>query len=210
MSNTYKKVYQFEITLNHITPTISRTIQIPEDYSFWDLHVAIQDAMGWQDYHLHQFKITNPKDQGEKYIGIPDDDFPSDDKILPGWEESISEYFSLDNSIAEYEYDFGDGWEHIIKLEQILEKQSDKNYPVCINGTRACPPEDCGGPWGYSDLLEALADENHEEHENMKNWLSKKFDPELFNPKKVKFTDPHKRWKLAFKKNPLGLSKNCN
>lgn len=198
MAAKFKNVYQFKIALDHITPLISRTIQVPENYSFWDLHVAIQDAMGWQDYHLHEFKLMDPKDRREKRIGIPDDENPFDYKTFPGWEEPIAEYFSLDNPFAEYDYDFGDNWEHTIKLEKILEKQPDTKYPVCIDGERACPPEDCGGPWGYTDLLEALADKNHEEHANMKRWLGGKLDSEGFDPKKVKFDNPHKRWKRAF------------
>jgi len=198
MAAKCKNVYQFKIVLNNIGPLISRTIQVPENYSFWDLHVAIQDAMGWQDCHLHEFKLMDPRDRREKRIGIPDDENLLYYITFPGWEEPIAEYFSLNNPFAEYDYDFGDNWKHIIKLEQILEKQSDIKYPICIDGERACPPEDCGGVGGYADLLEALEDEDHENHENMKRWLGAKFDPERFDPKKVKFDNPHKRWKMAF------------
>lgn len=198
MAKKSNKIYEFKIVLNQISPLISRTIQVPEYYSFWDLHVAIQDAMGWDDCHLHEFKMIDPRDGRESRIGIPDDDFPSNYKTFAGWEESIAEYFSLDNPFAEYRYDFGDDWEHTIKLMKILEEQPGIKYPICIDGERACPPEDCGGVWGYENLLEVIADKNHEEYEDMKRWVGGKFDPEFFDPKKVKFDNPHKRWKRAF------------
>lgn len=84
-----------------------------------------------------------------------------------------------------YLYDFGDGWEHSIELEQILFKVEKRKYPICIAGERSCPPEDCGGVYGYEDLLEILKNPDHEEYKQMKTWAGRQFNPEKFDPKKV-------------------------
>jgi hypothetical protein len=97
-----------------------------------------------------------------------------------------------------YEYDFGDGWKHSVTLEAIVARQDGRKYPVCVAGARACPPEDCGGPPGYDNLLAAIRDPDHEDHESVLEWLGGRFDPERFDPSRVKFDDPRKRWKLAF------------
>ena len=106
MKKKFNRVYQFRITLKDIKPTVWRRIQVPETYTFWDLHVAIQDVMGWFDCHLHQFKILEPMTNTKVDIGIPDED---DDyyEILPGWRQKILDYFSPDNKTADYIYDFG-------------------------------------------------------------------------------------------------------
>ena len=146
-------VYEFKLRLLEVSPPIWRSIQVPETYSFWDLHVALQDAMGWLDYHLHLFRVAKP-DTGEAVqIGIPDDDaFEGDEPSLPGWEIPIAHYFPRSGVVARYEYDFGDGWEHELTLEAILPRQRGQKYPRCVGGARACPPEDCGGIGGYEDL----------------------------------------------------------
>jgi len=84
-----------------------------------------------------------------------------------------------------YEYDFGDGWEHTIEVQKIVAPELDVEYPVCLSGKKACPPEDCGGVWGYYELLETIADPKHEEHEDMLEWLGGEFDPDTFNLKEV-------------------------
>ncbi len=194
----FNRVYQFKITLKGLKPPIWRRILVPENYSFWELHVAVQDSMGWLDYHLHEFGILNPKTGLREVIGIPDDDFDDFD-IKAGWECKIKDYFSEDNPKADYIYDFGDNWEHIVKLEKILPKSENQEYPVCLAGKRKCPPEDCGGVWGYMEFLEAINDPEHEEHEEMLEWVGDEFDPEEFDPKKVVFDDPAKRFDYAFK-----------
>jgi hypothetical protein len=193
------RVYQFKVSLLEITPPIWRTIQMPETSSFWELHVALQDAMGWLDYHLHLFRMSKPGTDEEAKIGIPDDDpFEGDEPILPGWEVSIAPYFPHAGVVARYDYDFGDGWEHEITIEAIVPRRKGEKYPLCLGGGRACPPEDCGGVGGYEDLLAVIRDPSHEEHESMLQWLGGRFDPEKFDPKKVTFDDPAKRWQLAF------------
>jgi len=189
----------FRISLLDIEPEIWRRIEVPEDYSFWDLHVAIQDAMGWLDCHLHVFRILNPENEKLQEIGIPDENgFFDSPPISPGWEIAIADYFTKPEDQASYEYDFGDGWEHEIRLEKTADVKKGMKYPKCLNGKRACPPEDCGGVWGYEELLKIISDPEHEEHENMLEWLGGKFDPEEFDPDAVTFSNPKKRWEQAF------------
>lgn len=198
MKKRSEKVYQFKITLKGIKPPIWRRILVPETYTFWDLHVAIQDAMGWLDMHLHDFEIFSPSAGRKVIIGIPDEDFEIARKTLAGWKHKISGYFSMENKKAEYVYDFGDDWEHTVNLEKILPQEAEVNYPVCTAGKRSCPPEDCGGVWGYGDLLEIIANHDDERYEEMLEWLGEDFDPEYFDVTEITFSDPQKRWDMAF------------
>ncbi|MCH7881167.1 MAG: plasmid pRiA4b ORF-3 family protein [Proteobacteria bacterium] len=195
---TNRVVYQFKIILEDINPTIWRRIQVPRSYTFWDLHVAIQDSMGWLDYHLHAFRFGKRKSNISWEIGIPDDEGIGTVDTLPGWEVSIVDHFHEPGSSCIYEYDFGDGWTHEVLLEGILLSEKGRRYPLCIGGERACPPEDCGGSPGYYRLLQVLSDHNDEEYEDMVEWVGKKFSPEKFVPNKVKFDNPGKRWDMAF------------
>lgn len=199
MPKRFNKVYQFKVTLQEITPSIWRRIQVPGNYSFWDLHVAIQDAMGWWDYHLHVYRFADSVDGEGDLIGIPDEDRFEDDPVhLPGWRIPIDKFFVEPGDSANYEYDFGDSWEHEIVLEEITPREPRVKYPRCLAGERACPPEDCGGPWGYADMLKALSDPAHEEHDAILTWVGGSYDPAAFDPGSVRFDDPGKRWKKAF------------
>jgi Plasmid pRiA4b ORF-3-like protein len=192
-------VLQYKITLIDIEPEIWRRIVVPATYSFWDLHVAIQDSMGWLDYHLHEFQIVNPDTGQTDRIGIPDDE-PIDDGLnfLPGWELSLVMYFRQLGIHAKYKYDFGDGWKHDVLLEGILIREPKSRYPKCIDGARACPPEDCGGVHGYFEMLRIINDKTDVEHKSMLEWVGKKYNPKIFDPKLVRFDNPKKRWKIAF------------
>ncbi len=193
-----KNVFQFKITLKGVKPAIWRRIQVPESYSFWDLHVAIQDAMGWTDSHLHEFDIVNPRTGDQESIGIPSDDDFDDafgNEILPGWERAISKYFSPANKTARYLYDFGDCWEHAVVLEKTLPLEKGVKYPVCLDGNRASPPEDVGGVRGYEEFLDAIKDPKHERHDELLEWVGGEFDPEEFDPSEIHFDDPRKRLK---------------
>lgn len=154
--------------------------------------------MGWQDYHLHSFDVCVPGTQERMTIGIPDEDFPTEAPTTPGWEVPISDYFTEVGIGAEYLYDFGDSWEHTVTLEKLRPREKGKPYPRCVGGARRCPPEDCGGGWGYQELLEAIRDPAHEEHESMLQWVGSGFDPEAFDASKVRFDDPGKRWSIVF------------
>jgi len=194
-----KQVFQFRVALHDVEPPIWRRIQVPSEYTFWDLHVAIQDSMGWLDCHLHSFHITDLPSGKVTEIGIPDDEFLDvEERCLPGWDVPVAEFFSSPGDKALYMYDFGDGWEHTVTLEATVDRTPRKRYPACLAGERACPPEDCGGPLGYQDLLRALQDPSDRRHEEMVEWLGRPIEPERFTARSVKFDDPKKRWRNAF------------
>ncbi len=191
--------YQFRVTLKRIDPPVWRRIVVPASYSFWDLHVGIQDSMGWLDCHLHAFRVRNPNTGEADEIGIPDDEALDDEvQVLPGWDIPLVAYFQEPGDRAEYEYDFGDGWEHDVLLEQVTSRVPGGKYPVCIEGARKCPPEDCGGTHGYEEMLKVLRDPSHEEYESTLQWVGGRYDPDAFDPKRVRFDSPRKRWKIAF------------
>lgn len=193
------KIFQFKISLQGISPLIWRRIVVPASYSFWDLHIAIQDSMGWFDSHLHLFRIRRKHHHSEIEIGIPNEDrFEDEQEILPGWEIPIADYFDDVGITFLYEYDFGDGWIHEILFEGILIREKGQKYPRCIDGAQKCPPEDCGGINGYEEMLEVISDPKNDDYNDMITWLGGKFNPKDFNPSKVKFDNPYKRRKIAF------------
>lgn len=198
MKKKFDRVYQFKITLKDIRPPIWRRILVQETYTFWDLHVAIQDSMGWLDYHLHHFEIPDPLKKSIVEVGIPDEDFEMGKEILPGWEVKIADYFSKENNRADYIYDYGDNWVHQVELEEILPCEKGVKYPRCIDGQRSCPPEDCGGIGGYEDFLKIIMEPQHEQYEEMLDWVGGEFDPEHFDVKEVYFDNPKERLKIAF------------
>jgi hypothetical protein len=191
-------VHQFLVVLNETVPLVWRRIQVPEDYSFWDLHVAIQDSMGWLDYHLHQFVVFHPPSGDLEYIGIPDEDDFDDPPVTPGWEVRISDFFIEEIPPATYLYDFGDNWRHTIVYEGVWPVEPAVSYPVCIAGARACPPEDCGGVRGYTEFLDAVLDPTHALCDDLIELVDGPFDPDEFDPKAVMFDDPEQRWINAF------------
>ncbi len=194
-----RRVLQFMIILQDIEPVIWRRIQVPSDYNFWDLHVAIQDAMGWQDSHLHRFEIKGRRKRKEVHIGIPDfDRFEGVQEIFPGWEIPVGEHFNDLGVTAKYIYDYGDDWHHTVVLEGYILNDTQVEYPICLNGERACPPEDCGGAGGYGDLIKTLSDPKDEEYEALKEWAGVNWSPEKFDPKQVSFDNPYIRWFKAF------------
>jgi len=184
---------QFKVTLRDTEPPIWRRILIADDATFWDLHVAIQDAMGWTDTHLHEFEAENHELGRSEHLGIPSDDFDAVDAIQPGWEIPLSKHFFADGQEVLYLYDFGDGWEHTILLEKVAPREPGSQYPASLDGRRKCPPEDCGGPLGYEGFLKAISDPEHPEHETMLEWVAGRFDPEEFDPLAVVFDDPQER-----------------
>ena len=167
-----KKIYQIQIALKGSKPKIWRRILIDSDILLVDFHKVIQTTMGWTNSHLHVFsdgiEEYSPKEFEVEYA--KDSRTVRLDKIL-----------KEENAKINYEYDFGDGWEHIIKLEKILTPNDNLQTPQCIAGKRNCPPEDCGGIWGYSNMLEILKQPEHEEYESYIEWLGDDFDPEYFN-----------------------------
>ncbi|MBI5374423.1 MAG: plasmid pRiA4b ORF-3 family protein [Candidatus Schekmanbacteria bacterium] len=187
------KGMQFKITLLDIEPPIWRRIIVPENYSFWDLHVAIQDAFGWFDSHLHSFEINENDDF---YIGIPDPEEMDYKEVKAGWETKLKEYIKEIGQKVLYTYDFGDGWEHEIEFEEIIDRETKK--PKCTDGARACPPEDCGGTPGYEEFCEIMKRKKGKEYKEMKTWYGKDYDPDEFDASKVKFDNPKTRLKMVY------------
>ncbi|MBS3801774.1 MAG: plasmid pRiA4b ORF-3 family protein [Candidatus Thermoplasmatota archaeon] len=194
MGRKDSNIYQFKIVLNRSKPPIWRRIQVPETYSFYDLHVAIQSSFQWADYHLHEFEIFSPRLDRIVNIGMAGEDYG--EEILSEQTEKIKHYFSMEHQRSHYIYDFGDYWEHIITLEKILPRKKEETYPRCVKGKRACPPEDSGGIWGYEEFLEAINDSNHEKHEAMKQWYGGEFDSAYFDKDDIIFADPKKHLQL--------------
>ncbi len=166
-------VYQLKVTLRDSKPPIWRRIQVTSDTRLSMLHRVLQVVMGWEGAHLHQFMAHG------LYYGTPHPDF--------GFEVNNENKVSLQQVVSGvkdkliYEYDFGDSWEHELLVEKILPLEAGKGYPVCLTGKRACPPEDCGGIWGYAGFLEAIQDPNHPEHEAMREWVGGEFAPDAFD-----------------------------
>lgn len=198
VTGEYRNVYQFLVTLQEIKPAVWRRILVPETYSFWDLHVAIQDAMGWLDCHLHEFNIQDPVAGKEILIGIPDYEFIDEHFVIDDTSQWIMNYFTMDNPHAGYLYDFGDSWHHEIKLEAVIPRETGAIYPACTGGERACPPEDCGGTDGYADFLRIVSDPLDEEYWDMIRWFGGPFDAGWFEPSYVHFDNPNLRWRAAF------------
>ena len=172
-----KNSYQIKISLIGAKPPIWRTVLVPSTLKLAAFHDVIQVAMGWTDSHLHQFIANNV------FYGISDDDFEL--KMEDESKFKLSQLLKKEKESIIYEYDFGDSWEHKILLEKILPFDTKMALPVCIKGKRACPPEDCGGIWGYEELLEAISNPKHRDYENMLEWLGGEFDPEEFNLEEI-------------------------
>lgn len=173
-------LFQFKITLLDIKPAIWRRIQVP-DCTLVDLHEYIQAAFGWENYHLHQFEIdgvrySQPAPDSDDF----DMDFEDETDVL------LSKLLPQTSRKARwiYEYDLGDGWRHEILFEGFPPSDPKAKAPLCLEGERACPPEDCGGPPGYCDYLDAIADPNNEQHEELLEWRGP-FDSEAFDARKA-------------------------
>jgi hypothetical protein len=191
-------VHQFLIVLPNTDPPVWRRIQVPESYSFWDLHVAIQDAMGWLDCHLHEFRVMVDSKTGRlARFGIPIDDSFGQPPVQPDWTVAVSDVVRRGDLPMLYVYDFGDDWRHAVMYEGGVQLDGGAQYPRCVAGARKCPPEDCGGVHGYIELLEAIRDPKHERHSELLEWLGGGFDPDDFDRRKIRFDDPKKRWKKA-------------
>lgn len=167
-------IYQLKVALRGSRPPIWRRIQVPSTITLAQLHQVIQTSMGWYNCHLHEFEI-----QGQTYgqpmpeydeFGIKDEGRIRLDKVISGEKFKFS-----------YIYDMGDGWDHQILVEKILPPDPEVSYPLCVKGKRACPPEDCGGIWGYAEFLTTIQDPSQDDHDSMLEWVGGSFDPEAFD-----------------------------
>lgn len=172
---TADSIARLKITLDHVKPTVLRRIEVPLGIRLDRLHLVIQVAMGWTDSHLYEIRA------GDVGWGIPD----------PNWgggslDARKARLVDVLEDIAvktlKYLYDFGDGWEHTIKIERVGPAERDATYPRLSEATGRCPPEDVGGPPGYQEFIEAIADPQHERHAEMQKWCGEDFDPNAVDP----------------------------
>ena len=191
----FKTVFQFKITLIGLEPPVWRRIQVPGYYTFYDLHVAIQNAMGWTDSHLHAFEIEKKRPIRIESPYAVDELFEEAEYFTPNI--PLGRFFGKEKDVAIYEYDFGDGWRHEVLLEDMVLRKAGVKYPVCLDGQRACPPEDCGGIDGYQACVDMAAGKHHfvddADARQLKVWLGD-WRPEKFNAAEVVFESPRKRF----------------
>lgn len=162
-------VFQLHIALQEVEAPVWRRVLVPSDVTLSELHLALNEAMGWTNSHLHQFIF------GKRVFGDPD--FDQDGEFEDERPVRLDELVSAGDRFT-YEYDFGDDWMHEVVVEKKLPFDPRYVYPVCIGGARACPPEDCGGPPGYERLLEALLNDDNDE---LVEWVGGVFDPDGFD-----------------------------
>lgn len=173
-------LYQLKVTLEGIRPPIWRRFRVRSDVNLARLHEVLQTVMGWTDSHLHQFRV------GGRTYGVPDpDDLDFGAPVLDERRAHLSALAPDERDRFAYDYDFGDDWKHTVVVEKILPPDPDLPTPWCLKGKRACPPEDCGGPWGYQEMLETLADPAAPGREDALEWLGGEWDAEEFDPELV-------------------------
>lgn len=161
---SHNVIAQIKVTLLGVSkPPVWRRLQLRADTRLDRLHGLIQAAFGWEDYHLHSFTC------GQEEFGPADPDLDLD--FNNERDLTLGELIGGVGDRLRYTYDFGDNWEHEILVEQLLDPDPETRYPALIAAKGACPPEDCGGVWGYANLKEVLADPSHEEHQEMLEWL---------------------------------------
>lgn len=169
-----RSIYQLKITLLDARPPVWRRVLVTDGTTLGELHQVIQMSMGWTDSHLHQFIIdgayySDPEFELDEYLDqVGDEHRTRLGKVAPNQGARFI-----------YDYDFGDSWHHEVIVEAVKPISGSDLYPRCIAGGRACPPEDCGGVWGYENFLAVIADPSDPEHESMIEWAGEGFDPEL-------------------------------
>ena len=171
-----KKIYQIQIVLKGSKPKIWRRILIDSDTLLIDLHKIIQTTMGWTNSHLHLFS-DGYEEYSPKEFEV---EYTVDSRTV-----RLNQILKKEKSSINYEYDFGDNWQHTLILEKILSPDNQLQIPRCIAGRRNCPPEDCGGIWGYSEMLKILKQPDHEEYKSYMEWLDGDFDPDDFDKDKI-------------------------
>ena len=169
-------VFELKVTLKSVRPPIWRRFAVPADIRLDDLHHLLQRVMGWHDCHLHEFVMKD----GTRY-GMSDVDWNVDSDVRDEGRFRLADLVNDKRDRFVYEYDFGDSWEHLVELVKILPPDEGVSYPLCLKGRRRCPPEDCGGAWGYMNLLAVLADPKHPEHVDLLDWAGGKIDPDEFD-----------------------------
>ena len=192
------RIFQLKITIKDIKPPIWRRILISNHTDFHELHLIIQEFFNWGNYHLHEFHFPYDKNPNHKIhlLGLdPEGNIPNDVvgeflSYYDAQEDEVRLYnvFSKNCRTVGYLYDFGDNWDHSIKLEKVYPFKKEFEEPVCVAGKRASPPEDCGGSWGYQELLEILKNKRHPEYDEIKEWVGSTFNPEKMDVQIFKMT----------------------
>lgn len=167
-------IYQLKVTLADVEPPVWRRVRVRGDLSLDRLDIVLQKAMGWHNTHLHEWTV------GGRRYGVPDPDDPHYD-VKKEWLLTLREAAPIESTRFEYVYDLGDGWTHEVLVERIDAPDPAFRHPQCLAGERACPPEDCGGAGGYEELLAAIRDPRHPDHEDRLAWVGSRFDPESFD-----------------------------
>jgi len=172
-------LFQLKVTLKNIKPPIWRRFLVGEDITLYRLYIILIEIMGWGGGHLHSFTING------KYYGTPDPEYDSFHETINEKRVKLKDVIDRERQKFSFEYDFGDGWQHEILVGKILPYEKHINDPICVKGARACPPDDCGGPNGYMDFLEAIQNPKHREHKTLLEWAGGSFNPEEFDVKEV-------------------------
>jgi len=169
-------IARLKITLDDVKPVVLRRVEVPFDIRLDRLHLTIQTAMGWTNSHLYEIR------GGGVGWSAPDPDAGWGGDFMDARKARLGDILEdIGTKTLKYLYDFGDGWEHTIKIERLIDPEPGMLYPRLIEAKGHCPPEDVGGPWGYGELLEALADPSHERHGELKEWLADDFNPHVVN-----------------------------
>jgi hypothetical protein len=176
MRSVPRQIYQLRVTLEGVSPEVWRRVLIPGGYTLDRLHRVIQYAMGWLDAHLHSFEID-----GVTY-GEPD---PDNELALRDELDTRLDAVASPGSRFRYTYDYGDWWEHVVDVEAVWPADPEERYPLCLEGERACPPEGVGGTYGYRQLVTALDDPDHPEHDVMAEWVGRSYNADAFVPELV-------------------------
>jgi hypothetical protein len=166
---------QLRVELKRIEPHVWRRVIVPETVTLAKLHAIVQAAIGWSDSHLHEFEIAG------KHYGIPDEEWDIGEPRLDERRVRLKSFVEARVRRFTYTYDFGDHWEHLIVLEDLVASRQSGQRIVCTAGENACPPEDVGGEPGYPEFLAAIADSKHEQHAQMIKWIGYPFDPHAFD-----------------------------
>jgi hypothetical protein len=175
---TAASIARLKITLDDVTPAVLRRIEVPLDIRLDRLHLALQAALGWTNSHLYEIRARD--------VGWGEPDPGWGDGPLDAHKARLADVLEdVGTKTLRYLYDFGDGWEHTIKVERILPATPGIAYPRLVEASGRCPPEDVGGPWGYADLLVALRDPKHERHAEFKEWIAEDFDPAVVDTERL-------------------------
>ncbi len=169
---TATSIARLKVTLDDVKPAVQRRLEVPLTIRLDRLHLVLQAALGWTNSHLYEIKA------GGVGWGMLDPDF-GDGPLDARKARLIDVLEDVGTKTIKYLYDFGDGWEHTIKVERVTVAVPGVAYPVLLDASGRCPPEDVGGPWGYDEFLDAMANPEHESHAEMKEWVGEDFDPKV-------------------------------